>query len=183
MQASTFSKRNFAPASVRPRVAQAASVSGVRFQPAQNVRRSAPVISTSSGQRDTKVVAKAASDATAEGFQWGANMKNLGISVAAGVLLYLAPTPEGVTTQAWKLLAVFVSTIIGIITQPLPLGAVAMLGLGAAMITKTLTFAQAFSAFSSQIPCASCCPLAWHEHIEVLLNGSSFLPLNLACRN
>lgn len=81
-------------------------------------------------------------------------MKNLGISVAAGLLVYLAPTPEGVTAQAWKLLAVFVSTIIGIITQPLPLGAVAMLGLGAAMITKTLTFAQAFSAFSSQIPCA-----------------------------
>lgn len=54
--------------------------------------------------------------------------------------------------QAWRLLAVFLGTIVGIITQPLPLGAVAMLGLGAAMLTKTLTFAAAFSAFASEIP-------------------------------
>ena len=36
--------------------------------------------------------------------------------------------------------------------QPLPLGAIAMIGLGGAMMTNTLTFAQAFSAFSSEIP-------------------------------
>lgn len=40
----------------------------------------------------------------------------------------------------------------GIITTPLPLGAVAMLGLGGAMLTKTLTFAEAFSAFANEIP-------------------------------
>jgi hypothetical protein len=40
----------------------------------------------------------------------------------------------------------------GIITTPLPLGAVAMLGLGGAMLTKTLTFAEAFSAFATEIP-------------------------------
>ena len=38
------------------------------------------------------------------------------------------------------------------ITQPLPLGAVAMLGLGASMLTKILTFPAAFSAFASEIP-------------------------------
>jgi di/tricarboxylate transporter len=81
-------------------------------------------------------------------------MKNLGISVTAGLVLWFYPlAPSGVSTQAWQLLSIFVATIIGIITQPLPLGAVAMLGLGAAMVTKTLTFAQAFSAFSSEIPC------------------------------
>lgn len=79
-------------------------------------------------------------------------MKNLGISVALGVIVWFLPTPSGITAQAWHLLAIFVSTIVGIITQPLPLGAVAMLGLGAAMVTKTLTFAQAFSAFASEIP-------------------------------
>jgi hypothetical protein len=45
-----------------------------------------------------------------------------------------------------------VGTIVGIITTPLPLGAVAMLGMGAAMLTKVLTFPEAFSAFSSEIP-------------------------------
>jgi len=54
--------------------------------------------------------------------------------------------------KAWHLLAVFVGTIVGIITQPLPLGAVAMIGLGVAMCTGLLTFAAAFSAFASEIP-------------------------------
>lgn len=43
-------------------------------------------------------------------------------------------------------------TILGIITTPLPLGAVAMLGLGVSMVTKVLTFPEAFSAFSTEIP-------------------------------
>ena len=76
--------------------------------------------------------------------------------------------------QAWHLLAIFVGTIVGIVTQPLPLGAVAMIGLGAAQLTKVLTFSQAFSAFASEIPCAlpavfhlitvSCCALAKYNH-------------------
>ena len=81
-------------------------------------------------------------------------MKNLGISVGIGALIWFIPPPVGVTMQAWHLLAVFIGTIVGIITKPLPLGAVAMLGLGTSMLTKTLTFTQAFSAFSSEIPCA-----------------------------
>merc|ERR1719253_1122181 len=63
-----------------------------------------------------------------------------------------ARAPAGVATNAWHLFAIFVSTIVGIITMPLPLGAVAMIGLGVAQLTKTLTFPQAFSAFSSEIP-------------------------------
>ena len=87
-------------------------------------------------------------------FKWGADMKNLGIAVGIATALWYIPPPSGVTVQAWHLLAVFIGTIVGIITKPLPLGAVAMLGLGASMLTKTLTFAQAFSAFASEIPCA-----------------------------
>lgn len=79
-------------------------------------------------------------------------MKKLGISVAVGTILFFLPPPSGVTVQAWRLLAIFVGTIVGIVTQPLALGAVAMLGLAATMLTKTLTFAQAFTAFSSEIP-------------------------------
>lgn len=79
-------------------------------------------------------------------------MKNLGISVAVGLVTWFSPSPAGVTAQAWKLLAIFLATIVGIITQPLPLGAVAMLGLGATMLTKVLTFGAAFSAFASEIP-------------------------------
>lgn len=54
--------------------------------------------------------------------------------------------------QAWHVLAIFLGTIVGIITKPVPLGAVAILGLGAAVMTKALTFGAAFSAFASEIP-------------------------------
>ncbi len=87
-----------------------------------------------------------------EPFKWGAKMKELSIAVGLGAILWFVPPPTGVSSQAWHLLAIFISTIVGIITQPLPLGAVAMLGLGATMLTKTLTFAQAFSAFANEIP-------------------------------
>lgn len=53
---------------------------------------------------------------------------------------------------AWRLLGIFLGTIAGIITQPLPLGAVAMMGLGAAQLTGILTFQAAFSAFANEIP-------------------------------
>lgn len=77
------------------------------------------------------------------------------------------PPPQGVTVQAWHLLSIFIATIVGIITQPLPLGAVAMLGLGASMLTKTLTFAQAFSAFANEIPYV----LAALSRVKQLLRG------------
>ncbi|XP_050368050.1 dicarboxylate transporter 1, chloroplastic [Argentina anserina] len=82
----------------------------------------------------------------------GAAMKPLIASIATGVILWFVPTPAGVTKNAWQLLAIFLATIVGIITQPLPLGAVALLGLGASVLTKTLTFAAAFSAFGDPIP-------------------------------
>lgn len=82
----------------------------------------------------------------------GAAIKPLLASLAIGVLVWFLPSPAGVPRNAWQLLAIFLSTIVGIITQPLPLGAVALLGLGAAVLTKTLTFAAAFSAFGDPIP-------------------------------
>ncbi|KAI0525000.1 hypothetical protein KFK09_004390 [Dendrobium nobile] len=82
----------------------------------------------------------------------GAALKPLAATIATGVILWLIPAPSGVSRNAWQLLAIFLATIVGIITQPLPLGAVALLGLGATVLTKTLTFAAAFSAFGDPIP-------------------------------
>ncbi|CAN6334186.1 unnamed protein product [Urochloa humidicola] len=82
----------------------------------------------------------------------GAAIKPLLATIATGVLVWFIPAPSGVPRNAWQLLAIFLSTVVGIITQPLPLGAVALLGLGAAVLTRTLTFAAAFSAFGDPIP-------------------------------
>lgn len=107
---------------------------------------------TATCQSSRRSIVCTAASAPPAGFKWGADMKNLGISVGLAVAIWFIPPPSGVTLPAWHLLAIFLGTIVGIITKPLPLGAVAMLGLGATMITKTLTFAAAFSAFSSEIP-------------------------------
>ncbi|XP_024986674.1 dicarboxylate transporter 1, chloroplastic-like [Cynara cardunculus var. scolymus] len=82
----------------------------------------------------------------------GASMKPLVASIATGIILWFVPVPSGVSKIAWQLLSIFLATIVGIITQPLPLGAVALMGLGACVLTKTLTFAAAFSAFGDPIP-------------------------------
>ncbi|XP_031122845.1 dicarboxylate transporter 1, chloroplastic-like [Ipomoea triloba] len=82
----------------------------------------------------------------------GAAIKPLVASIATGVILWFVPQPGGVSRSAWQLLSIFLATIVGIITQPLPLGAVALMGLGACVLTKTLTFAAAFSAFGDPIP-------------------------------
>ena len=86
-------------------------------------------------------------------FVWkGAKLKELAITLSVGAVFYCIPCPEGVNPKAWRLLAIFLSTITGIITGPLPLGAVAILALGVCMMTNTLTFAQSFSAMASEIP-------------------------------
>ncbi|KAM0065273.1 putative solute carrier family 13 [Helianthus debilis subsp. tardiflorus] len=82
----------------------------------------------------------------------GAAVKPLLASLATGIILWFVPVPAGVSKNAWQLLSIFLATIVGIITQPLPLGAVALMGLGACVLTKTLTFAAAFSAFGDPIP-------------------------------
>ena len=82
----------------------------------------------------------------------GAALKPLLAAILTGVLIWFIPTPNGVSKNAWQLLSIFLATIVGIITQPLPLGAVALMGLGASVLTKTLTFSAAFSAFGDPIP-------------------------------
>jgi hypothetical protein len=53
--------------------------------------------------------------------EWkGAKLKPLGYSVLAGLIIWCIPAPAGVTAKAWHLLAVFVGTIVGIITNVRP---------------------------------------------------------------
>eukprot|EP00899_Mesostigma_viride_P012219 jgi/Mesvir1/20999/Mv08058-RA.1 len=82
----------------------------------------------------------------------GAELKPLAITIASGLLVWFIPPPAGVAANAWQLLAIFLATVVGIITGPLPLGAVALIGLGVSVLTQTLTFAAAFSAFGNEIP-------------------------------
>lgn len=61
------------------------------------------------------------------------------------------PAPEGVTAQAWHMLAIFVATILAIVLEPLPMGAVALLGIAAVTLTRTLSVNDALSGFGHRV--------------------------------
>jgi len=71
------------------------------------------------------------------------------ITLAVGVVLWFIPPPEGVKQEAWHLLAIFVATIVGIISKPLPMGAVAIIGVAATALTGTLNIGDALSGFGN----------------------------------
>ena len=74
--------------------------------------------------------------------------------VIGGALL-LVPTPEGLTANAWHFFALFLATITGIITEPIPGAAIGMLGvfvaavLGLVRPVPTQATAWALSGFSN----------------------------------
>ena len=66
-----------------------------------------------------------------------------------GILVWALPRPVAVDPRAWRLLAIFVATLAGIIAKPLPMGAMALTGIAAALMTRTLTITEALSGFSN----------------------------------
>ena len=76
--------------------------------------------------------------------------RNLAITVIFGVLLWFCPViPEGVKPEAWHLFAIFAATIVGFILSPLPIGAMAFIGITAAALLKVVTVKVAISGFGN----------------------------------
>lgn len=71
------------------------------------------------------------------------------ITVGVGLVLYFFPVPAGLTPQAWHLFALTVAIILGFILEPLPLGAVAFIGITIVAATKTLPLGAVLSGFAS----------------------------------
>jgi len=69
------------------------------------------------------------------------------ITVLSAALIWFSPTPVGVEQKPWHLLAIFFGTIIGLILQPVPMGAVVLIGTTAAMLTNTLTLSEALAGY------------------------------------
>jgi DASS family divalent anion:Na+ symporter len=68
-----------------------------------------------------------------------------------GIGVWLLPVPAGVEPGAWHLLAIFVATIAGIILRPLPMGAVALVATGVAVLSRTLTIEEATAGFGAPV--------------------------------
>lgn len=74
------------------------------------------------------------------------------VPVVVGAAIWFSPVPAGLTPQAWHMFAIFVATIAGILTQPLPSGALMLIALCAAVVTGTLTEGKALAGFASGTP-------------------------------
>src|SRR5919199_1377593 len=74
-----------------------------------------------------------------------------GIVLLSGLALTLTPAPSGITPQSWRLLAIFVATIIGSILRPVPSGAVVLIGVATVAFTGALPVEQALRGYADPI--------------------------------
>ena len=75
--------------------------------------------------------------------------KKLTFVLVVGVGLWLIPFPDGLSPEAWHIFAIFVATILGFILQPIPIGAMGVLGVTAAALTGTLPVSAAISGYGN----------------------------------
>ncbi len=72
------------------------------------------------------------------------------ITVAVGLIIWFIPAPSGLEPKAWHLFAIFVATIIGFISKPLPMGAIAIFALAVTALTGTLSIENTLSGFGNK---------------------------------
>src|SRR5687768_16989191 len=77
-------------------------------------------------------------------FRWG-------VVIGAGLLVLLIPPPEGVTPASWRLLAVFVATMVGLVAQPLPGGAMVLLGVCTLILTRITPIGLALGGYADPV--------------------------------
>lgn len=99
--------------------------------------------------------------------------KVLPASISLGITLtiwFVIPVPEGVTPEAWHLLALFIGTISAIIGKVMPIGAIAVIAITLVAVTGVtnpepkIAIKDALSGFSS--------PLIWLIGIAIIISRS-----------
>lgn len=66
-----------------------------------------------------------------------------------GTVIWFLPHPDAITPIAWHLFAVFAATIAGFILQPLPIGAVAFIGVSVAALLGVVSVKVAISGYGN----------------------------------
>ena len=72
------------------------------------------------------------------------------IVLGSGLLIALIPRPDGVTREAWTLLAIFVATIIGSIVQPMTGSAMVLLGVIVTAVFGALPIEKSLSGYADK---------------------------------
>ena len=93
----------------------------------------------------------------------------MAVAVAIGLLIwFVVPVPEGVTPDAWHLLALFVGTIAAIIGKAMPIGALSVLAIALVAVTGVTSdkpataIADALSSFAN--------PLIWLIGVAIMIS-------------
>lgn len=69
---------------------------------------------------------------------WRGQLIRWGAVLLAGLTIFLLPHPSEITAQSWGLFAIFVATIVGLIVQPMPGGAMVLFGVIAIIVTRVM---------------------------------------------
>jgi DASS family divalent anion:Na+ symporter len=77
------------------------------------------------------------------------------LMIGLGLLIWgwdrvLDRRPDGVTSEGWQLLAIFLPTILGLMLRPMAGGAVVLLALTVTILTRTVTTEQALGGFADK---------------------------------
>ncbi|QVY62361.1 DASS family sodium-coupled anion symporter [Cytobacillus gottheilii] len=75
----------------------------------------------------------------------------LSLCVSVGAAIWFYPAPNGFSEASWHLFAIFASTALGFMLQPVPNGVVAILALVMTVATGILEINQALSGFSASV--------------------------------
>ena len=93
----------------------------------------------------------------------------MAVAVAIGLLIwFVVPAPEGVTPDAWHLLALFVGTIAAIIGKAMPIGALSVLAIALVAVTGVTSdkpataISDALSSFAN--------PLIWLIGVAIMIS-------------
>lgn len=68
-----------------------------------------------------------------------------------GLIIWFTPPVAGISVSGWRVLAVFVFTLSGMILKPMPLGSITLMSLIVLIVTKVLKFQEAFSGFAQPV--------------------------------
>ena len=72
------------------------------------------------------------------------------IVLGCGVVVAVIPRPEGVTREAWTLLAIFVATIVGSIVQPMKGAAMVLFGVIATSVFRALPIEKSLRGYADK---------------------------------
>jgi DASS family divalent anion:Na+ symporter len=71
--------------------------------------------------------------------------------IGVGVVIAALPRPAGIPVSAWNLLAIFVATVAGLTLQPIPGGAMVLLGVSASVLLGTQPIAKALAGYGDPV--------------------------------